>query len=262
MAHLTQNQIRLHAVQIIAQNPAGIRYTELLNQVKAAHPQTPINTIAGAVWNLDKLQPNTIAKPSKGLYVPITATSQPPASSNGGAPATVGSTSKLAVSSPLQEQQFYQPFADYLKGELSEVTVAEALGGAGLGKKWGTPDVVGVYKPLASDRIKFELEIVSGEIKIDPQESVTAFGQAIAYRLFPTKVYVVMPSTLPKEDQNRLEALCMLFGVGFVVFDLNLNNPNFSTRVRAQRFAPDMFYVNVFADQLFKHNITLFQKLF
>jgi len=33
------------------------------------------------------------------------------------------------------------------------------LGEAGLQKKWGTPDVVGVYKPLASHRIKFDLEI-------------------------------------------------------------------------------------------------------
>lgn len=38
--------------------------------------------------------------------------------------------------------------------------------------KWGTPDVVGVYKPLASQLIKFDLEIVSAEIKIDPQAPV------------------------------------------------------------------------------------------
>ena len=88
--------------------------------------------------------------------------------------------------------------------------------------KWGTPDVIGVYKPLASNLIKFPLEIVSAEIKIDPQTPVVAFGQAVAYRLFSSKSYVVMPSTLTEEDQSRLDALCMLFGIGFVLFDLDL----------------------------------------
>lgn len=258
MAKLTQNGIRQLALQLIAQNPQGLRFSELLKQISALHPETPINTISGSTYNLVALFPEQVAKPSKGLFVSVSdATNNGPNDTK----ATPSATS-LTSSTKTQEKDFYQPFADYLEGELNEVTFAESLGGAGLGKKWGTPDVVGVYKPLASDRIKFELEIVSAEVKIDPQESVTAFGQAIAYRLFSTKVYVVMPSSLPKEDQSRLEALCMLFGVGLVVFDLNINAPNFNTRVRAQRFAPDMFYVNSFADDLFKHNSKLFQKLF
>jgi hypothetical protein len=42
----------------------------------------------------------------------------------------------------------------------------------------------------------------------------------------------------------------MLFGVGLVLFDLNKDAPRFSIRVRAQRFLPDMFYANEFADRL------------
>ena len=71
-----------------------------------------------------------------------------------------------------------------------------------------------------------------------------------------------MPSTLTEEDQGRLEALCMLFGVGLVLFDLNVATPNFSIRVRAQRFSPDMFYVNEFADRLKAHDATIFEALF
>ena len=122
--------------------------------------------------------------------------------------------------------------------------------------------MVGIYKPLASNLIKFPIEIVSAEIKIDPQFPVIAFGQAVAYRLFSTKTYIAMPTTLTEEDQSRLESLCMLFGVGLVLFDLNKDTPQFSIRVRAQRFSPDMFYVNEFADRLKHHDADVFEKLF
>jgi len=128
--------------------------------------------------------------------------------------------------------------------------------------KWGTPDVIGIYKPLASNLIKFPLEVVSAEIKIDPQTPVVAFGQSVAYRLFSAKTYIVMPSALTEEDQSRLEALCMLFGVGLVLFDLNIQAPNFVIRVRAQRFSPDMFYVNEFADRMRIHDPEKFEMQF
>jgi hypothetical protein len=129
-------------------------------------------------------------------------------------------------------------------------------------KPGGTPDVVGVYKPLASNLIKFPIEIVSAEIKIGPQAPVVAFGQSVAYRLFSTKTYIAMPTTLTQEDQGRLESLCMLFGVGLVLFDLNKDAPKFSIRMRAQRFSPDMFYVNEFAERLKLHDSELFEELF
>ena len=89
-----------------------------------------------------------------------------------------------------------------------------------------------------------------------------AFGQAIAYRLFSSKTYIAMPATLTPEDQGRLESLCMLFGVGLVFFVLDKDDPQFEIRVRAQRFSPDMFYVNEFADRLESHDKAKFQKLF
>jgi hypothetical protein len=71
-----------------------------------------------------------------------------------------------------------------------------------------------------------------------------------------------MPNTLSEEDQSRLETLCMLFGVGLALFQLDPDNPDFSIRVRAQRFSPDMFYVNEFADRLRGHDPDVFQQLF
>lgn len=255
MAKLSGQQIRNLARSIIAENPGGIRYSALVEKISEQSAETPKNTIHGSVWNLDALFPNEISKPSRGLFTP--------AGKQGNETVETGSTEQIATTGlKVRESDFYEPFAQWLKNDLDEVTEVASLGGAGLKSKWGTPDVVGIYKPLASNLIKFPIEIVSAEIKIDPQAPVVAFGQAVAYRLFSTKTYIAMPTTLTEEDQSRLESLCMLFGVGLVLFDLNKDEPQFSIRVRAQRFSPDMFYVNEFADRLKHHDAEIFEELF
>jgi hypothetical protein len=255
MPKLNVQQIRQLARSIIAASPGGIRYSALVQKISDRSPETPKNTIHGSVWNLRALFPNEIAKPSRGLFTPVSKAEDEAI--------VVGSTEQTAATGvKVRESDFYQPFAEWLRDDLEEVTQVAPLGGAGLKSKWGTPDVVGVYKPLASNLIKFGIEIVSAEIKIDPQAPVVAFGQAVAYRLFSTKTYIAMPTTLTEEDQSRLESLCMLFGVGLVLFDLNKDTPQFSIRVRAQRFSPDMFYVNEFADRLKQLDAETFENLF
>jgi hypothetical protein len=251
MAKLSVQQIRQKAKQIVLESATGIRYSDLVKRIYDENPETPKNTIHGSVWDLDTRFPSLIHKPSRGLYVA--------ASTEGNNPQP---TTNIEAAKLPREEDFYEPFAAWLKNELDEVTVALPLGGAGLQKKWGTPDVVGVYKPLASHRIKFDLEIISAEIKVDPNQPVVAFGQAVAYRLFSAKSYVVMPNTISPEDYGRLEALCVLFGIGLVLFEPRVNEPNFSVRVRAQRFSPDMFYVNEFADRLYQWDSGTFNQLF
>ncbi|MGA9628118.1 MAG: hypothetical protein WBQ65_26835 [Bryobacteraceae bacterium] len=250
-----QQIIRDRARSIIAANPGGIRYSVLVDAICQEAPQTPENSVEASVWNLDALFPNEIAKPSRGVFAPIKR--------SGNEEVSVGDTDPNAIgSAKVEEAGFYEPFAQWLQNDLDEVTFAAPLGGACLKSKWGTPDVVGIYKPLARDLVKFPVEIVSAEIKIDRQAPVVAFGQAVAYRLFSTKTYIVMPKTLTPEDQARLESLCMLFGVGLVLFDLNVTAPDFAIRVRAQRFLPDMFYVNEFAERLKRHDAEIFESLF
>jgi hypothetical protein len=256
MAKLPVVEIKKLARSIIAAHPGGIRYSELVEQISNKHPETPKNTIHGSVWNLAAVFPDEITKPSRGLFKPASATDGELQEEK------VEGTTTTPSGVKLKESDFYQPFAQWLKNDLDEATSVVSLGGAGLKSKWGTPDVVGVYKPLASNLIKFPLEIVSAEIKIDPQAPVVAFGQAVAYRLFSTKTYIAEPATISEEDLSRLEALCMLFGVGLIVFDLSVSDPNFKIRMRAQRFSPDMFYVNEFADRLRLHNHDLFEELF
>jgi hypothetical protein len=255
MVKLTVRQIKERGRAIVAENPGGIRLGELKEKIRTESPETPKPTIGASVWDLDAKYPSEISKPSRGLFKPINA--------GGDDSVVVGDTEQTApTGAKVRESEFYEPFAQWLKDDLDEVTDVAPLGGAGMKTKWGTPDVIGVYKPLAGNLIKFPLEIISAEIKIDPQAPVVAFGQAVAYRLFSTKTYVAMPTALTREDQDRLESLCMLFGVGLVLFDVDKSNPRFSIRVRAQRFSPDMFYVNEFADRLKLHDAKVFEQLF
>lgn len=256
MAHLSMKEIRDEALVLLAKNPGGIRFMKLVQAIHAKHPESNFNAVFTQVSNLHKSLPGKVIKPSRGLYQLATAADSDEKESIPEASVVVpgGAT--------LKEQDFYAPFAVFLKEDLDEATEAEALGGAGLKGKWGTPDVIGAYKAEAADLVKFPIELISAEIKIDAQQPVVAFGQAVAYRLFSHRTYIAMPNSLSQADQAQLEALCMLFGVGLVLFDLNLEKPSFSIRMRAQRFSPDMFYVNQFADRLREHDRETFQKLF
>ncbi len=246
MRKLTVREVQAEALKIIAVNPGGIRYTDLVNEILRRSPETPRNTVNGSIWNLDTLRPGAVRKPSRGLFQPV------------------GGEAQIEEPKPpkVKEEEFYEPFAEWLKNELDEVTDVVALGGATFRAKWGTPDILGVYKPLASNLIKFPIEIVSAEVKVNPSEAITAFGQAAAYRLFSAKTYIAMADTIPQDDLSRLESLCMLYGVGLVLFDLNPKDPSFRIRMRAQRFSADMFFVNELADRLRTQDPQTFEKLF
>ena len=237
--------------QLVRESPDGIRYGELITVILDRYPSTPRNTVQGSIWNLDVQFPDEIHKPTRGLFKPGPAV-----------PVLEVTPIEPRSSERPREEAFYEPFADWLKNDAGDATDAMPLGGAGLRSKWGTPDVIGVYKPVPSDRIKFPMEIISAEIKVDPAAPVVAFGQAVAYRLFSTKTYIAMPRTMSTEDRDRLEALCMLFGVGLVVFTPNPLQPDFAIRMRAQRFSPDMYFVNEFADGLHRLNKDTFNRLF
>ena len=248
------NSIRNKAIELLKNNTNGLRYSELVRELHNIFPNVPLKSLPASIWDLNVTRSGEVYKPTRGLFkYRFSGEAETEKTTE-----TTIETTKEAV----QEEGFYEPFANWLKDELGECTVACALGANYLGKKWGTPDVVGVYKPLSRDVIKFQPEVISAEIKINPSDPITAFGQAVAYRLFSSKVYLVEPNSMIPEDQDRVEALCILFGVGLILFDLDARNPNFQIRVRAQRNNPDMFYVNQFADRLYNVNRNVYDKLF
>jgi len=145
----------------------------------------------------------------------------------------------------IKEEDFYKPFADWLMNVVEEATKAIPLGGNKFRDKWGTPDVIGIRESRRSDIIEFPTEIVSAEVKADTRDLITAFGQACSYRLFSHKCYIVIPKNSPEEDIFRIDTLCLIFGMGLVLFDAgNVDQPEFEIRVRPLKHEPDMLYVN------------------
>ena len=71
MAKLNIQSIRAEALRIVKRSPGGIRYGQLLTQILAVSPETPRNTVQGAIWNLDAVMPNEVKKPSRGLFQPV-----------------------------------------------------------------------------------------------------------------------------------------------------------------------------------------------
>jgi hypothetical protein len=126
MAKLSVQEIKNRAREIIAANPGGIRYSALVSKISTDNPETPKNTVAGSVWNLEELFPTEITKPSRGLFKPINSAGNDQA-------APLGETEQVAPTGvKIYESEFYQPFADWLKNDLDEVTEVSALGGAGI----------------------------------------------------------------------------------------------------------------------------------
>lgn len=228
------------AIELLDGNPDGLRYSPLVKEISKTMPEVPINTIHGAVWDLEVQQSSKIYKPSRGLYRLI---KYKPDDSGVLPSEAVPPKPKQTVT--VKEEDFYGPFADWLVNELEDCTKAIALGGNRFKDKWGTPDVVGKNESKRSDIIQGPIEIVSAEIKSDSNQLITAFGQTCSYRLFSHKVYLVVPRNSPQDDIARLDSLCMVFGIGLILFNPeNTENPEFDIRVRAIRHDPDMYYVN------------------
>ncbi|MFT3976844.1 MAG: hypothetical protein QM688_06995 [Sphingomonas bacterium] len=264
MAKLNRKQIHDEVRIILDAHPGGLRWADVLKMIEAAHPETPSNSIRGATHVLFQ-GADDIIKIARGTYQ-LAKYAEADAAEAAAAEDVIASTPVPADAEgwgigSVSEQDFYESFAEWLE-ENDEVTVAGALGGSSLGGKWGTPDVMGVLKPRAQDIFKFEPQIVTAEIKATPSQPVVAFGQAVAYRLFSHKSYIVVPRTTTSDDMNRLKSLCSIHGVGLVIFTLDKERPDYSVVVLPAVASPDMFYVNNMLDRLKGSEPKLLNRLF
>ncbi|CAD7768366.1 hypothetical protein FHEFKHOI_00227 [Candidatus Methanoperedenaceae archaeon GB50] len=179
-----REKIMAKAIEILKSNPDSIRYSVLVRKISQEFPEIPVNTIRGTVWNLETRVPNEVYKPARGLFRHVEFKEE-----------EIGEEEQkpLLEIEKIKEEDFYEPFADWLVNELEECTKAIALGGSRFRDKWGTPDVIGKREPRRSDIVKAPTEIVSAEIKADTRDLITAFGQACSYKLFSHKSYIVIP---------------------------------------------------------------------
>jgi hypothetical protein len=224
-------------VEALTNSPSGLRFAEIKRYVQT-HLDSSIkqSNIPANLVKLVEFSNGSITKIDKGFY-------QLTENLNNVSHEEIV---PLPLIKKITEQDFYQPFADWLLNELEDCTRVEVVGGAAFGDKWATPDVIGVLKSKASDIFKFEPEIVAAEIKVSGGESlITALGQACSYRLFAHRSYIVVPRQANKSDLDRLDSLCLLFGIGLVVFNVEQpDNPDFLIKTRALTHKPDMFYLN------------------
>ncbi len=228
----SSSKVRQKAYELLSEATNGLRYMDLHRKIAELFPEIPLNTVHGSLHKFRTNLPPDIQLVAKGLYRHTKFTQAQEA-------AAIAKTPKI------KEDDFYEPFADWLVNDLEECTKAIALGKSKFGSKWGTPDVIGVRTPRHSDIIKPPVEVTSVELKIDTQGLITAFGQACAYKLFSHRCYIVVPKTSQQEDRDRLTALAQIFGIGLVLFDAdNKSQPDFDIQVRAARNEPDYFYVN------------------
>lgn len=257
---LNRKQIHARALEILEEEEGGIRWGELLKRIHADAPETPPNSIHGAIQVLFQSN-DQIIKVARGTYQLEKYVSAQSSDAQAEEAATASLPVKANGQTQITEQDFYDSFAEWLE-ENDEATVATALGGSSFGGKWGTPDVIGVLKPRAQDIFKFEPQIVTAEIKAVPGQPVVAFGQAVAYRLFSHKSYIVVPNSTSSDDMNRLKSLCSIHGVGLVTFTLNVDQPDYVVVVLPAVASPDMFYVNTMLDRLKSSEPGLLNKLF
>ena len=237
MVKSIKSRIREEAVRIIAEHPEGIRYSDLRRRIHEAYSSFNMNTITGSLHDLD-VDIAAVEKPSRGLY------RIKGASPNGDVVAP-------PIPVPATERKFYPRFADWLENDVEDVTKAIPLGGSRFKDKWGTPDVIGKRDSRPSDIVKQPIEIVSAEIKSDTNQLITAFGQACAYCLFSHRSYLVVPTQAAKDELSRLDSLCQVFGLGFVLFDAKSpDDPKFEIRVRPKRQDPDMYYTNKYMREI------------
>lgn len=243
--NITQ-RIKDKAFELLGQHPEGLRYSELHKKIQESDANFKGNTISGCIWDLDLQFPEKIYKPSRGLFRLLAFKDQDQE-------APMVSAPELKDVGKIKEEDFYVPFADWLKNEIEDVTNAIPLGGNVFKDKWGTPDVIGKKESRRSDVIKGPTEIVSAEIKTDTNQLITAFGQACAYKLFSHKAYLVVPKQAADDEVSRLDSLCQIFGIGLVIFDASKpTDPDFRIMVRPSKHEPDLFYTNKYLAKIEK----------
>jgi len=208
-----REQIRKKALELLAEKPKGMRYSELQSAINNFQPTFNKNTINGAIWDLDSIFPNKVYKADRGVFRLVQFKQE--VSTQPDEPVI----NKKTKGETILEEDFYQPFADWIVNDLEECTKAISLGGNIFKDKWGTPDVIGIRISKKSDILEFPTEIISVEIKTDSSGLITAFGQACAYKIFSHKSYIVVPKSSQREDISRLDTLCRQFGIGLILFD-------------------------------------------
>ena len=157
-----------------------------------------------------------------------------------------------------REQDYYKPFAAYLRYTLLECDGAKDVSGIKFGTDSENPDVIGLAVSDDGDSVRY-IELVSAEVKKttdDVKKLMRGFEQACAYTPFSHKVYyLVIPRTntwWSNKHESRLTNLCHGLGIGLVVADPDKKPDTlpFTLLTRARRRDPVMSELNRYLGKL------------
>lgn len=228
MTDAERKKLEAAMTQILERVPTGLKTLQLCEEIKKKLDYDRLGIGYAAMLRYARDPKSDVYQPARGWFKHKRFE---------------GAETEKVLSTKLKEQDFYAPFAKWLVEGPEGCTNAIPVGGAIFRDKFGTPDVIGVFRSEIDDMFKFPEEFTAAEIKIR-RDLMTAFGQACSYKLFCHKSYIVVPEDAGS-DLDRLDSLCLLLGIGLVVFNARSpKNPDFQIRTRALRHEPDMFYVN------------------
>lgn len=162
-------------------------------------------------------------------------------------------THDIPITNKFKESDLEEPLALFARTNISDIKEACSVGTARRGKKFANPDVIGITKANPGARLKFPPQIHAFEIKKDAKHALEAFGQAVAYRLFASKSYIVLPEVALTDDLDRISSLCSLHGIGLITYNEKegvSNNMKFSIISNAVRQDTDPFWVDDFVTKL------------
>lgn len=219
----------------------GLRFTTLVKRV-SSETGANLNTCNGSLYNLPNELPDKVSRPYRGLFILKEnekflkdALEEVPAQ-------------KFDLK--FSEEDIYEPAKNYLLGN-EECTHAIIVGGNVLGKKWGTPDIVGVIRANSDALYKPILEIIAVEVKKEGYEPVEALGQAMAYKLFAHRTWLVLPDD-DHADIERIQGIAITANVGLISFTRKDKDFEFMTLNRPTSGRPDLTEVNDMIEKLKK----------
>lgn len=234
-----KESIRKKALEILSrpENKNGIRFMTLLKKVVSETGENE-NTCNGSLWNMPKELPDRVSKPYRGLLILK--------ENEKFLKDVVEQNFEPKPSSKIHEDDIYQPAKDYLLSR-EECTHAVIIGGNMFGKKWGTPDILGTIRADSDAVYKPPLEIIAVEIKDEDYYPVEALGQAMAYKLFAHRTWLILP-----DDSNldRIEGIAISANIGLISFSKEKDGFEFVTLNRPATGHPDFTEVNKKLEEL------------
>lgn len=226
------DEIRKKALEILGrpEYKEGLRFS-ILVKIIADETGDNLNTINGSTYNMPNEMPDDVARPQRGLFI----LRKNLVNINGNE-----NEQSDKYSDEFSEASVYAPSREFLLGK-SECTHAIVVGGAIFGKKWGTPDLMGAIRVSSDAVYQPPIEIVAVEVKGNNYSPVEALGQAMAYKLFAHRTWLVLPET---DDIDRIEGIAMSANIGLVVFTYKNGQFTFETLNRPITGNPDAEEVN------------------